>query len=146
MIGAKDSMTTPAFIARSKSITPKRDKVGTEEIKNIVNHIEKFDPIEDVKENGETQKNELRPEHLDAFDCAFKPFRGEHSIHYTTYLKMMAAAQPFINGAISKTVNLPKECTVEDIADAYIQAWKRGLNVLRFIVTDSVPSAHYQKQ
>ena len=61
------------------------------------------------------------------FDCAFKPFRGERSIHYMAHLKMMAAAQPFISGAISKTVNLPKECTVEDITDAYVQAWKLGL-------------------
>ena len=61
------------------------------------------------------------------FDCAFKPFRGERSIHYMAHLKMMAAAQPFISGAISKTVNLPKECTVEDITDAYLQAWKLGL-------------------
>ena len=85
-----------------------------DEIKEIVAHVEKFDTIEDVKEDGETRQSGLKPEHLDVFDCAFKRFRGERSIHYMAHLKMMAAAQPFISGAISKTVNLPNECTVED--------------------------------
>ena len=98
-----------------------------DEVKNIVAHIEEFDSIEDVKENGETHRSGLKPEHLDVFDCAFKPFRGERSIHYMAHLKMMAAAQPFISGAISKTVNLPRECSVADITDAYTQAWKLGL-------------------
>ena len=98
-----------------------------DEAKNIVAHEEEFDSIEDVKEDGETRRSGLSPEHLDVFDCAFKPFRGERSIHYMAHLKMMAAAQPFISGAISKTVNLPKECSVKDITDAYTQAWKMGL-------------------
>ena len=100
---------------------------SADEVKNIVAHIEEFDSIEDVKENGETRRSGLKPEHLDVFDCAFKPFRGERSIHYMAHLKMMAAAQPFISGAISKTVNLPRECSVTDITDAYTQAWKLGL-------------------
>jgi ribonucleoside-diphosphate reductase alpha chain len=99
----------------------------TEQIQAIVNHVDKFDTIEDVEENGETVKSGLNPEHLSVFDCAFKAFRGKRSIHYMAHLKMMGAAQPFISGAISKTVNLPNECTVADIADAYIQAWKMGL-------------------
>jgi ribonucleoside-diphosphate reductase alpha chain len=61
------------------------------------------------------------------FDCAFKAYRGKRSIHYLAHLKMMAAAQPFISGAISKTVNMPKECTVEDIRNTYVEAWKMGL-------------------
>ena len=100
---------------------------SADEVKNIVAHIEEFDSIEDVKEDGETRRSGLKPEHLDVFDCAFKPFRGERSIHYMAHLKMMAAAQPFISGAISKTVNFPRECTVEDINDAYDQAWRLGL-------------------
>lgn len=98
-----------------------------EEIDKIIAHIEKYDTIEDVEENGATIKSGLKPEHLPVFDCAFKPARGKRSIHYLAHLKMMAAAQPFISGAISKTVNMPKESTVEDIRDAYIQAWKMGL-------------------
>ena len=90
-------------------------------------HIEKFDTIEDVEENGATVKSGLKPEHLPVFDCAFKPHRGKRSIHYLAHLEMMAAAQPFISGAISKTVNMPKECTVEEIRDTYVQAWKMGL-------------------
>jgi len=98
-----------------------------DEVKQIVAHIEEFDSIEDVKEDGDTRRSGLKPEHLDVFDCAFKPYRGERSIHYMAHLKMMAAAQPFISGAISKTVNLPSECTVADITNAYDQAWRLGL-------------------
>ncbi|MFZ1073223.1 MAG: vitamin B12-dependent ribonucleotide reductase [Verrucomicrobiia bacterium] len=97
------------------------------ENKNIIAHIEKFDTIEDVEENGAAVKSGLKPEHLPVFDCAFKPHRGKRSIGYLAHLKMMAAAQPFISGAISKTVNMPKESTVEEIRDTYVQAWKMGL-------------------
>jgi ribonucleoside-diphosphate reductase alpha chain len=97
------------------------------EIQNIIGHIEKFDTIEDVEEDGKTVSSGLKAEHLDVFDCAFKAYRGKRSIQYMAHLKMMAAAQPFISGAISKTVNLPNECSVEDIRDAYVQAWKMGL-------------------
>ena len=95
--------------------------------KNIIAHIEKFDTIEDVQENGVTVKSGLKPEHLPVFDCAFKPHQGTRSIGYLAHLKMMAAAQPFISGAISKTVNMPKECTVAEVRDTYVQAWKMGL-------------------
>ncbi|HEY3855550.1 MAG TPA: vitamin B12-dependent ribonucleotide reductase [Verrucomicrobiae bacterium] len=97
------------------------------ELAAIVAHIEKYDTIEDVHENGATISSGLKTEHLPVFDCAFKAYRGKRSISYMAHLKMMGAAQPFISGAISKTVNLPHECTVEDIKDAYVQAWKMGL-------------------
>jgi len=100
---------------------------GEAENKNIIAHIEKFDTIEDVEENGAIVKSGLKPEHLPVFDCAFKPHQGKRSIGYLAHLKMMAAAQPFISGAISKTVNMPKECTVEEVRDTYVQAWKMGL-------------------
>lgn len=93
----------------------------------IIAHIEKYDTIENVTEDGKVIESGLHPEHLSVFDCAFKPHRGIRSIHYMAHLKMMGAAQPFISGAISKTVNLPNECSVEDIKDAYVQAWKMGL-------------------
>jgi ribonucleoside-diphosphate reductase alpha chain len=97
------------------------------EVTAIVAHIEKFDTIEDVEENGQTVRSGLKEEHLPVFDCAFKAYRGKRSINYMAHLKMMGAAQPFISGAISKTVNMPSECTVVDIRDAYVQAWKMGL-------------------
>ena len=93
----------------------------------IVAHIEKFDTIEDIEENGVTVRSGLKEEHLPVFDCAFKPARGKRSIGYLAHLKMMAAAQPFISGAISKTVNMPNECTVAEIRETYVQAWKMGL-------------------
>ena len=97
------------------------------EIDGIIRHIEKFDTIEDIEEGGVAVKSGLKPDHLPVFDCAFKAYRGKRSISYMAHLKMMSAAQPFISGAISKTVNLPHECSVQDIKDAYIQAWKMGL-------------------
>ncbi|MSU56577.1 MAG: vitamin B12-dependent ribonucleotide reductase [Pedosphaera sp.] len=100
---------------------------STDEIEGIISHIEKFDTIEDVEEKGQPVPSGLKPEHLGVFDCAFKAYRGRRSIHYLAHLKMMAAAQPFISGAISKTVNMPSDCTVEDIRQTYIQAWQMGL-------------------
>ena len=97
------------------------------EIEGVIAHIEKFDTIEDVEENGKTISSGLKPEHLAVFDCAFKPHRGKRSIQYMAHLKMMSAAQPFISGAISKTVNMPRESSVEEIRDTYVQAWKMGL-------------------
>ncbi len=106
----------------------KRLGYGSEASERIIAHIEKFDTIEDVTDEGGTvTASGLAPEHLEVFDCAFKPFRGRRSIHYMAHLSMMAAAQPFISGAISKTVNLPNEATTKDIRDAYVQAWRMGL-------------------
>ncbi len=72
----------------------------------------------------------IKDEHLAVFDCSFKPAKGTRSIHYMGHLKMMAATQPFISGAISKTVNLPNNATVEDIMETYLQAWKLGIKAV----------------
>src|SRR5207245_3941432 len=72
----------------------------------------------------------VNDDHLAVFDCSFKPAKGTRSIHYLGHLRMMAATQPFISGAISKTVNLPESATVEDIMEAYLQAWKLGLKAV----------------
>lgn len=88
----------------------------------ILTYIEKNDTIEGAPG--------LKDEHLPVFDCAFKPFKGTRSIHHMGHIKMMAAAQPFISGAISKTVNMPEDTTVEEIADAYMQGWKLGLKAV----------------
>jgi ribonucleoside-diphosphate reductase alpha chain len=72
----------------------------------------------------------IKDEHLAVFDCSFKPSKGTRSIAYMGHLRMMAATQPFISGAISKTVNLPENATVEDIMEAYLQAWKLGLKAV----------------
>jgi ribonucleoside-diphosphate reductase alpha chain len=97
------------------------------QIEKVVAHIEKFDTIEDVQEGGAVVQSGLKPEHLSVFDCAFKPYRGERSIQAMAHLRMMGAAQPFLSGAISKTVNMPNDSTVADIRNAYVQAWKMGL-------------------
>src|SRR5438105_1839212 len=72
----------------------------------------------------------VKDEHLPVFDCSFKPAKGTRSIAYMGHLKMMAAAQPFISGAISKTVNLPESASVDEITEAYLQAWKLGLKAV----------------
>ena len=72
----------------------------------------------------------IKDEHLPVFDCSFKPTKGTRTIHYLGHLRMMSATQPFISGAISKTINMPENATVEDIMEAYIQAWKLGLKAV----------------
>jgi len=72
----------------------------------------------------------LKQEHLPVFDCAFRPAKGERSIQWMGHIKMMGATQPFLSGAISKTVNLPSSATVEDIEQAYLEAWRQGLKAI----------------
>ncbi len=93
-----------------------------EEADKIVSYIDATGTIEGAPE--------IKDEHLAVFDCSFKPSKGTRSIHFLGHLKMMAATQPFISGAISKTVNLPNNATVEDIMEAYLQAWKLGLKAV----------------
>jgi len=93
-----------------------------DERKKILDYINQHDTIEGAPG--------LKEEHVAVFDCAFRPANGERSIHHMGHIKMMAAAQPFLSGAISKTVNLPNECTVEDIENAYLESWKLGLKAV----------------
>ena len=72
----------------------------------------------------------IKHEHLAVFDCSFKPAKGTRSIQWMGHLKMMAATQPFLSGAISKTVNLPNDCSVDDIAEAYMEAWRLGIKAV----------------
>jgi ribonucleoside-diphosphate reductase alpha chain len=72
----------------------------------------------------------IKPEHLAVFDCSFKPAKGTRSINYMGHIKMMAATQPFLSGAISKTVNLPHEASVEDVAEAYAESWRQGIKAV----------------
>jgi len=90
-----------------------------QQIADIAAYIEATDMIEGAPH--------LKDEHLPVFDCAFKPANGNRCIHYMGHVRMMAAVQPFVSGAISKTVNMPKEATTEEIFDVYKQAWEMGL-------------------
>ncbi len=100
------------------------ERLGYEksEVQQIVEYIDDHDTIEGAPH--------LVDEHLSVFDCAFKPANGSRSIHHLGHLRMLAAAQPFISGAISKTINMPEESTVEEIQDAYIEGWKLGLKAV----------------
>jgi len=102
------------------------------EIAHIIAHIDKYDTIEDVlEEKGcEIIASGLKPEHLLVFDCAFKPRLGKRSLGYEGHIRMMAAAQPFLSGAISKTVNMPEHATVEEIMNTYIEGWQLGLKAI----------------
>jgi ribonucleoside-diphosphate reductase alpha chain len=95
---------------------------GDEATAAILAHIDETGTIEGAPG--------LLEEHLPVFDCAFKPQNGSRTVHWLGHVKMMGAAQPFISGAISKTVNLPEEATVEEIEEAYIEGWKHGLKAL----------------
>jgi ribonucleoside-diphosphate reductase alpha chain len=88
------------------------------QVKEIIEYIDENETIEGAPH--------VKEAHLPVFDCAFKPARGLRSIHYMGHIKMMGAAQPFLSGAISKTVNVPKEATIEDIEQAYIDSWRIG--------------------
>jgi ribonucleoside-diphosphate reductase alpha chain len=88
----------------------------------IVDYIDRNETIEGAPG--------LRDADLAVFDCAFKPARGERSIHYLGHIKMMGAAQPFLSGAISKTVNVPKEATADEIMQAYIESWRLGVKAI----------------
>jgi ribonucleoside-diphosphate reductase alpha chain len=91
-----------------------------------------IDAIVDYIDRNETIEGApgLKDSHLPVFDCAFKAARGQRSIHYMGHIKMMGATQPFISGAISKTVNVPKEATVDEIMQAYVQSWKLGAKAI----------------
>jgi ribonucleoside-diphosphate reductase alpha chain len=92
------------------------------EIEAIVHHIDEVETIEGAPF--------LKDEHLPVFDCAFKAANGERSIQYMGHIRMMGATQPFISGAISKTVNVPREATVEDIERAYVESWRLGAKAI----------------
>lgn len=92
------------------------------QIQEIVEYIEEQETIEGAPH--------LRDDDLPVFDCAFKPANGSRSIHYMGHVKMMGAVQPFISGAISKTINMPTDATVEDIMHAYMESWKLGLKAV----------------
>ncbi|KKW44203.1 MAG: Ribonucleotide reductase of class II (Coenzyme B12-dependent), partial [Parcubacteria group bacterium GW2011_GWA2_56_7] len=93
-----------------------------EEVDGILKHIDKTDTIEGALH--------VKVEHLPVFDCAFKAANGTRTIHYMGHVRMMAAVQPFISGAISKTVNMPHDATVEDIERVYTEGWKMGLKAI----------------
>src|SRR5436309_690208 len=88
----------------------------------ITTYIEQYGTIEGAPG--------IKDEDLPVFDCAFKPQNGERTIHHMGHIKMMGAVQPFISGAISKTVNLPETATIDDVTEAYVEAWKHGLKAI----------------
>ena len=93
-----------------------------EQVELIVSHIDATGTIEGAPA--------LKDEHLPVFDCSFRPQNGKRFIHHMGHIRMMAAVQPFISGAISKTINMPEESTVEEIMDAYMESWRIGLKAV----------------
>jgi len=100
----------------------KRLGYDKEEVRAIVEYIDENDTIEGAPF--------LKEEHLPVFDCAFKAAKGSRSIHYSGHLKMLGAVQPFISGAISKTINMPEESTADEILQAYVEGWQMGLKAV----------------
>jgi len=93
-----------------------------EQTEAIVSHIDATGTIEGAPN--------LKPEHLPVFDCSLRPANGTRSIHHLGHIRLMSAVQPFLSGAISKTINMPEESTVEDIVNAYIESWRLGLKAV----------------
>ncbi|RLS53348.1 MAG: vitamin B12-dependent ribonucleotide reductase [Planctomycetota bacterium] len=110
------------IINRTVPATLKTLGYSEDQVTAILKFLEEHDTIEGAPE--------LKDEHLPVFDCAFKAAKGNRSIAWKAHVTMMAAAQPFLSGAISKTVNMPSDSTVEDIELAYIEGWKMGLKAL----------------
>ncbi len=108
----------------NKTVPMALEKLGysVDDIKEIVDYIDENETIEGAPK--------LTEDHLPIFDCAFKARNGKRSISYTAHLKMMSAVQPFISGAISKTINMPKESATEQIQEAYMEGWKLGLKAV----------------
>ncbi|MDD5458811.1 MAG: vitamin B12-dependent ribonucleotide reductase [Phycisphaerae bacterium] len=108
----------------NKTVPMALERLGysADDIKAICDCIDENETIENC--------DKLSDDHLPIFDCAFKPRNGKRTIHYVAHLKMMAAVQPFISGAISKTINMSHEATAEEIASAYMQGWKLGLKAV----------------
>jgi ribonucleoside-diphosphate reductase alpha chain len=92
------------------------------QVQEILRYIDEKEMIEGAPH--------VTDEHLPIFDCAFPPASGKRSIHYMGHIKMMSAVQPFLSGAISKTVNMPADSTPEDIANAYVESWRMGLKAV----------------
>jgi len=95
---------------------------SSDEVNAIVSYIDATGTIEGAPG--------IKADHLAVFDCSFKPAKGTRSINYMGHIKMMAATQPFLSGAISKTVNLPHEASVEDVAEAYAESWRQGIKAV----------------
>ena len=150
----------------NQTVKPALEKLGynSEEIERIIAHIDEHDTIEDVTVAGvsdpeqlatestrsmtpeskprfTTIRSGLKKEHLPIFDCAFKAFKGERSLGYMGHLRMMAAAQPFLSGAISKTVNMPETATVDEIMNTYVEGWRLGLKAIAIYRDGSKRSA-----
>lgn len=129
----------------NQTVKPALEKLGysDEAIQKILAHINEHDTIEDVAvpETGTMIESGLNPEHLPVFDCAFRPFKGQRSLHYMGHLRMMAACQPFLSGAISKTVNLPQAASIEEIMNTYIEGWRLGLKAIAIYRDGSKRSA-----
>ncbi len=108
----------------NKTVPEALTRLGYEadQVADIIAHVDAKETIEGAPH--------LKDEHLSVFDCALKPQNGQRSIGYMGHVRMMAAAQPFLSGAISKTVNMPEDCTVEDIETTYLEAWKLGLKAI----------------
>ncbi|MCP4201447.1 MAG: vitamin B12-dependent ribonucleotide reductase [bacterium] len=110
------------IVNRTVPLALKRLGYSASEAERIVTFVNESDTIEGARD--------LRPEHLPVFDCAFKPASGKRSIHFRGHLEMLGAVQPFVSGAISKTINMPDEATPEEIEAAYIEGWKLGLKAI----------------
>ena len=110
------------IVNQSVAAALRRMSYTAAQVQDILKYIDEHEMIEGAPH--------LKEEHIEVFDCAFPPANGKRSIHYMGHIKMMAAVQPFLSGAISKTVNMPTDSTPEEISKAYIESWRMGLKAV----------------
>jgi ribonucleoside-diphosphate reductase alpha chain len=100
---------------------------GRAAIEQVCDHVKEYGTVENITVSGKTIQSGLKDEHIPVFDSAFRSGIGERYLPYTAHIDMMSAVQPFLSGAISKTVNMPEEASVKEIRETYIHAWRKGI-------------------
>ncbi|MGJ8649924.1 MAG: vitamin B12-dependent ribonucleotide reductase [Opitutaceae bacterium] len=96
-------------------------------IEQVCAHVKEYGTVENIEVSEKSIQSGLKDEHMEVFDSAFRSGLGKRYLHYTAHIDMMSAVQPFLSGAISKTVNIPQEATIKEIRAVYIHAWKKGI-------------------
>ena len=112
-----------------KSIPLAMETMGYDQsaIEKVNAHVKEYGTVEDITVSGKAIHSGLKEEHVPVFDSAFRSGMGQRYLPYTAHIDMMSAVQPFLSGAISKTVNMPKEATIKEIRETYIHAWRKGI-------------------
>ncbi len=131
-----------------KSIPLAMETMGYDQaaIDQVCAHVKEYGTVENIEVSGKSIQSGLKDEHIPVFDSAFRSGMGQRYLPYTAHIDMMSAVQPFLSGAISKTVNMPQEASVKEIRETYIHAWKKGIKGIAIYRDGSKRSAPVKTQ